>query len=290
MRYILVDDSVAGVGGTALTLEGLIEPVKDQIRTIPTNSLTIEDIMKNLDKIWVFGNIHSLTASSSSLIATALSMVRFFKIEFDYGYCIYRGRIPHKVLGGKDCTCPKASPYQEIYNLIKHRALALFYMSEEQRVFHHEDTGVELSKSYVLSSCFTRSFYDSVASLSCRPKKNMYAIIDGQGGWHTAAKGIPEAINFATENGLPYQLLKTSSQTEMMKILSEFKGLIFQPIIHDTCPRITIEARLLGLELHINERCQHTTEDWWNSPLEEMEEYLKERPAYLWNKINDSLN
>ncbi len=33
-------------------------------------------------------------------------------------------------------------------------------------------------------------------------------------------------INFATENGLPYQLLKTSSQTEMMKILSEFKGLI----------------------------------------------------------------
>lgn len=291
MKYILVDDSVIGVGGTALTLEGLVEPVRSDLTQIPTNELTINDIFSNLDKTWVFGNIHSITSHSANIILQALSMVRFFKIEFDYGYCLYRGRIPHQILGGSDCDCtasPKALEYQRIYETIKHRSRGNFYMSQEQLDFHVEDLGLDKSRCWVLSSCFTTSFYPLIESLSRNKKKDYYAIIDGQGGWHSSAKGVAEAIHFAKENSLPYKLLKTSSHTELMELLSECKGLIFHPIIHDTCPRITIEARLLGLELRINNLCQHVKESWWDEDIAGISKYLINRPSFLWSTINNA--
>ena len=71
----------------------------------------------------------------------------------------------------------------------------------------------------------------------------------------------------------------------MLDKLSEYKGLIFLPIIEDTCPRITIEAKLMGLEVITNENSQHTTESWWNSSLDEIENYLTERPNLLHQKL-----
>ena len=74
----------------------------------------------------------------------------------------------------------------------------------------------------------------------------------------------------------------------MLEALSNYKGLIFLPIIQDTCPRIVIEAKLLGLELIINSNCQHITEDWWqNKSNQEITSYLKERPNYFWETMGN---
>jgi len=289
MQYILVDDSVSGIGGTALTLEGIIEPVADRATQIPTRSLRMSHVMSNLDKTWIFGNIHGITNSCIQPLISALSLTRFFKIEFDYGYCIYRGRIPHKELGGSTCDCtknPQAKAYQEIYNLIKHRSSAIFYMSREQMDFHIQDVGIDESKCHILSSCFTRDFYPLVRTLSQVPKNNKFAIIDGQGGWHSIAKGVDKAIKIAKDYKMEYDILKTSSHGELMEKLCRYRGLIFQPIIHDTCPRITIEARLLNLELLINEKCQHVSEPWWDFPSHKMIAYLSNRPNFLWKTID----
>ena len=69
------------------------------------------------------------------------------------------------------------------------------------------------------------------------------------------------------------------------KKLSSYKGLISLPIIEDTCPRVTIEAKLMGLEVITNENSQHTLENWWNKPLDEIENYLKERPGILHQEL-----
>lgn len=161
-------------------------------------------------------------------------------------------------------------------------------MSQEQMDFHVQDAGIDPSKCHVLSSCFTADFYSFIEQLSKRPKNNTYAIIDGQGGWHSTAKGVTDAIKLAEKHGFDYKLLKTPSHRELMELLSEYKGLIFQPIIHDTCPRITIEARLLNLDLHINGRCQHINETWWKEDTTTMTNYLKGRPSFLWNTINEN--
>ena len=289
-KYVLVDDSVEGVGGTALTLSGIIEPYQNDIIQIATRDLSLTHLAEHKDKIWIFGNLHALMTETFYTLSEVLRTVRFFKIDFDYGYCRYRGRIPHEVLGSERCNCstsPHGHVYREIYKLIKSKSLQNFYMSQEQLDFHVADLGLNRQKCSVLSSCFTEDFFLLINKIKSLQNNGRYAIIDGQGGWHTQAKGIPESIQYATDKKLKYDLLKTNSHKELMEQLCLYQGLIFLPIIHDTCPRITIEAKLLGLNLIINEKCQHQTEDWWQLDASGMEDYLRGRPKFLWDKINE---
>ncbi len=42
---------------------------------------------------------------------------------------------------------------------------------------------------------------------------------------------------------------------------------------------------LMGLEVITNENSQHTLEEWWNKPLDEIENYLKGRPEILHQEL-----
>ena len=57
------------------------------------------------------------------------------------------------------------------------------------------------------------------------------------------------------------------------------------PIIHDTCPRITIEARYMGLKVITNEFSQHIGEEWWQGTDEEAFSFTKSRPKFFWEKL-----
>ena len=213
----------------------------------------------------------------------------FVKIEFDYGYCQYRGIIPHKILGGADCNCPSSGSSNhltEIYKKIRTQAEHIFYMSQGQMDIHdkHLIDFPKIKKS-VLSSCFTSDTLLKFKSLRKKNKNSKYAIIDGNGGWHTEAKGISQSIKHAEKNNLEYDLIKTKTHEEMLNILSNYKGLITLPIIHDTCPRITLEARYMGLEVITNEFSQHITEDWWKGSDTKALDFTKSRPNYFWNKL-----
>ena len=75
------------------------------------------------------------------------------------------------------------------------------------------------------------------------------------------------------------QLLK------MMEMFSKSKGFIFLPKGGDTCPRVVIEAKLLGCELILNDNVLHKDEDWFNLEREGIIKYLKSRPNFFWNTI-----
>ena len=284
-KFCFIDDSVSGVGGTALTLEAIVEPQKDNIDFISTSDLKLTDLFKNYD-LFIIGNVLGFDENSSDCLMYLTENFRFVKIEFDYGYCRYRGPIPHQVLGNAECDCPNNSLLSQLYNNIKINSLHVFYMSEEQMNMHHHALGgISKKKKSVLSSCFLSKNMLKMKELSKKDGNGKYAIIDGQGGWHTRAKGINESINYAKENNLKYDLIKTETHEEMLNLLSDYEGLIFMPIIHDTCPRVVIEARYMGLEVITNERSQHIKEDWWKKTDERAFEFTKSRPKYFWDTV-----
>ena len=59
-------------------------------------------------------------------------------------------------------------------------------------------------------------------------------------------------------------------------------GIIFRPLDYDTCPRIVIEAKLLGCDLILNDYVQHKDEDWFLTQ-ESCYKYLKNRPEEFWS-------
>lgn len=285
IQYCLIDDSVSGVGGTSLTLDAILEPNRKNVKSISTFEFTLTDLFSS--DFFILGNLMNFSQNSLDAIKLLMEQKNFVKIEFDYGYCPYRGNIPHKILGGSECSCPeKGTHFFDIYKLIRKNASHIFYMSEGQMKIHDNHLEeINENKKSILSSCFTLETLLLFDKLKNKKKNNKYAIIDGQGGWHSQAKGVSESIKHAKENKIEYDLIKTKTHIEMLNLLSSYKGLISLPIIDDTCPRITLEARYMGLDVITNNFSQHITEDWWKGNDEEALSFTKSRPNYFWSKL-----
>tara|TARA_R110000824_G_scaffold400170_1_gene607060 strand:- start:589 stop:1473 length:885 start_codon:yes stop_codon:yes gene_type:complete len=288
-QFCFIDDSVSGVGGTALTLEAIVELERENVDFISTSELKLSDLFKDYD-LFILGNVLGFDGNSFDALMYLTENLRFVKAEFDYGYCKYRGSIPHEILGKEKCRCPWGktgeSLFSRLYDNIKINALHVFYMSEGQMNIHNQALGgISKNKKSVLSSCFSSENMLQMKELSKKTKNDKFAIIDGQGGWHTEAKGIKESIEYAIRNEMSYDLIKTKTHKDMLTLLSDYQGLIFMPIIHDTCPRVTIEARYMGLEVITNEKSQHITEKWWKQTDDRAFKFTKSRPKYFWDTI-----
>ena len=184
MKYYLVDDSCTPLGGTALTLRAMVspeclnceEPLEKKVKFISTSQLTKSFCEQNDPELWIFGNIMMITEESYEAIKWVMENKKFVKIEFDYGYCQYRGPICHQALNsGEECGCPDSqTPYNVIYSLIGERASHIFFMSNEQMEMHAEALkyNLETSDRYsVLTSCFLPEDLDTMKKLR-KKKKN----------------------------------------------------------------------------------------------------------------------
>ena len=118
--------------------------------------------------------------------------------------------------------------------------------------------------------------------MKVRTKKNNEWIILKSDSW---VKGMKDCITFAKENDLSYKLVGGVPHTEMLKILSESKGLIFLPKGGDTCPRLVIEAYLLGCDLELNKNVMHKDEAWFIKTRDDCIEYLLSRADFFWNVV-----
>ena len=69
--------------------------------------------------------------------------------------------------------------------------------------------------------------------------------------------------------------------------MSRSEGFVYLPRGGDTCPRMVIEAKLLGCDVIINDNVQHASEKWWNANPDDVCDYLKGRPDVFWVAINN---
>ena len=173
-----------------------------------------------------------------------------------------------------------------MYDLIALNCKHSFFMSERQRaVYSAHLPMLDFSKSSILSSCFSKYSLELFEKYKNNAKNDKYAILEGYGGFHSFAKGVKEAKDFCEANNFKFDVLPNQDYEKHIETLSYYKGLIFTPVIHDTCPRCIIEARLLNLEVICNNNCQHIYEFWWKDKSKTLD-YLKERPNYFWSIID----
>ena len=293
-KYIVLDDTVIQNGGTSLTLESILEDRKNDCFYITVENLNLSFLLSNKDKIWIIGNIMTIGKNKDpEILLKLLKNEKFIKIEFDYNFCKFRCETGHEILGKQKCDCPHgidSEPFlATVYDLIHKNALHIFFMSERQRSLHsYHMPLLPFHKSSILSSCFSKKMLALMDSLKNNVKNNKYAILQGYGGWHSIAKGLKEAKEYCQSNNIEYDILENKNFEDHLRILSFYKGIVFLPIIDDTCPRCIIEARLMNLDVICNSNCQHIYEEWWTDKSKTLE-YIKTRPKYFWEKI-DSLS
>lgn len=273
-------------GGAELTTEALIASSPMRVFKIHSKDVTMDRLQEGVDKYWIFGNFAAL---DRNLIPSIVANMKYSVLEYDYKYCRYRSPEKHRAVEGSDCNC-----HQELngkmVSAFYYQARSLWWMSERQlnryvSVFPF----LEDKNNTVLSSVFDEKFFATVkilraATLSAERKGWVYC---GGSSW---IKGVEDAEDWCKSQGVEHEALWGLSYDKVLERLSKSEGFVFLPKGGDTCPRMVIEAKLLGCKLHVNDNVEHAKELWFDTDdLVETESYLYMARSRFWEGIKHDM-
>ena len=278
-------------GGAELTTEALIGAAPNDIKIfkVRASQVTEKTIQSGYQKYWIFGNFSSL---NPNLIPLIVQNVKYSVLEYDYKFCKYRSIEKHKHETGSDCDCAE-SMHGKIISAFLHGAKTVYWMSDQQLsryvknypFLEDVDHG---SRQIILSSVFSQETFKKIDNLAqeYKDKRNDTYIVLGSDSW---IKGKEDSINYCKENNLKYEVVWDLPYEQVLEKMAQSAGLVYLPLGGDTCPRMVLEAQLLGIETIVNEHVQHATEfPFTGGEQIDVWDYLTGRAEHFWlNTIDD---
>ena len=274
------------VGGAELTTEALIESSDLKVQKVHSSKVTMQLLAAGVHKHWIFGNF---TGMNPELLPSIIGNMSYSILEYDYKFCGYRSIEKHKHETGQECDC-NDSMHGKLISSMFHGAKTIWWMSESQEArYLKRFPFLEENNRVVLSSVFDESFFAAVKNLN-EQNKNVERkgwIVLGSNSW---IKGAEDAREYCITNNLDYEILWDVPYSEVLQKLSKAKGFVYLPRGGDTCPRMVIEAKLLGCELILNEHVQHKDEEWFTSTELDTLSYLYAARDRFWRAIKNVIN
>ena len=272
------------LGGAELTTKALIDSSPFKVHKVHSKHVTLKTLESGYNKFWIFTNF---SAMDMQLIPTIVANLKYSVVEYDYKFCRYRSIEKHKNIEMKDCDCADEM-HGKLVSTFFHAAKTVHYMSYAQMNryldrFPFLADPNEGSNQNVLSSAFSDEFFITIKMLREKYKdvEKTGWVVCGSTSW---IKGTQDAVNWCNENNHDFTVLQGMSHAETLEIMAQAKGFVYLPKGGDTCPRMVIEAQLLGCELHLNEHVQHQTEvPFCDDNLEDVEIYLYGNRKVFWD-------
>ncbi len=272
-------------GGAELTTQALLDACPLNLHKIQSKNVTMEILESGKEKFWVFGNFSGM---DMNLIPSIVANLSYAVVEYDYKFCRYRSPEKHETAENQKCDCHNEI-HGKMVSAFYYGAKSLWWMSEVQMNLYHERFPfLRERENTVLSSVFDDQFFINAKILREKySEKNEKWAILGSNSW---IKGVEEAKQWCEENGHEYEVFWGLPYDKLLESLAQCKGLVFLPLGGDTCPRMVIEAKLLGLEMHLNENVQHKDELWFDTDdLEDTESYLYSARNRFWDGIKSNM-
>lgn len=265
-------------GGAELTTEAIIKASKAPVIKMHSAQVNRETILQHKNKHWIFGNFAAL---STETVLYCCKNLKYSVIEYDYKYCKYR--LPQKHVAAEGlCDC-ETSTRGKMISIFYANAANIWFMSNMQRqVYYDKFPFLRDCGAKVLSSVFDEETLQYMSSLDSENKNDTWLIQKSE-SW---VKGTENAIKYAKDNNLKYELFSGIEYKEMLNKFASYKGFIFLPNSFDTCPRTVIEAKLLDCELILNKDVQHKDEDWFSGDKQKAIDYLRDRTSVFWDSEN----
>lgn len=284
-KVIFVSDMFASdyEGGAELTTEALLETSPYKVFRVKSSDVTADLINNNTQRYWIFGNFSRM---EPKLLPLAAQRLRYSVLEYDYKFCRYRSVEKHASTEGKQCDCSSA-PVGTTVSAFLSNSKHVFWMSQAQseRYFTHFPQLRSASKHIVLSSVFSKKHLAKMADLHGKyaSRKSDKWVVLGSNSW---IKGFEDAQSWCKDTGYDTDVLWNVPYDQALERLAQAEGFAYLPRGGDTCPRMVIEAKLLGCRLHTNEHVQNASEKWFvTDELADIQEYLENSPKRFWDEI-----
>jgi glycosyltransferase involved in cell wall biosynthesis len=269
-------------GGAELTSEALIESSPLSVHKLKSKDVNLKMLESGVEKYWIFGNFSQMDLQ---LIPTIVANMNYSILEYDYKFCKYRSVEKHRVAENKECDC-HADVHGKIMSAFFYGSKSLWWMSEgQEKIYHKKFPFLKERNNTVLSSVFSDSFFSSVQMLKEKYKNHKRSgwIVLGSDSW---IKGADDAVKWCETNKKEYELVWNLPYSQILEKLSQAQGFVYLPKGNDTCPRMVIEAKMLGCELHLNNFVQHKDEEWFSSSDSfDTAAYLYAARERFWNGI-----
>jgi len=275
-------------GGAELTTDALYQKCPYKSQRIFSRDVSHQLLEQGYNAFWIFGNFATMDLN---LIPSIVANMKYAVLEYDYKYCRYRSPEKHKFAEQKDCDCENDT-HGKLISAFYFGAKNIFWMSEEQ-MNHYSQKFPFLQGSEgqgpqntVLSSVFDDKFFVNIKRLrkESEGKQRKGWIVLGSTSW---VKGAEQAEGWCKNMNLDYEVVWNLPYDQLLQKLSTAEGFVYLPQGMDTCPRMVIEAKLLGCRLHINDYVQNRHEEWFDTDnLEHIEEYLYGSRDMFWNIVS----
>lgn len=282
------------VGGAELTTDALYQKCPYKSQRVLAKDVNLQLLEQGVGAFWVFGNFASMDLN---LIPSIVANMMYAVLEYDYKYCRYRSPEKHKFAEQKECDCNNEN-HGKLISAFYFGAKNIFWMSEEQMYHYFKrfpflQDGSDYGQSpmqTVLSSVFDDNFFVTIKQLrkEAEGQERKGWISLGSTSW---VKGAEQAEQWCKDSGVDYEVVWDLPYHDLLKKLSLAEGFVYLPQGMDTCPRMVIEAKLLGCRLHINDNVQQRHEEWFDTDnLEHIEEYLYGARELFWRNISNYID
>jgi hypothetical protein len=209
----------------------------------------------------------------------------FSVVEYDFKYCALRSEAKHFLETGHVCNCEESVHGRRIENLYN-KATSRYWMSDKQRYLSTKKLRfTDPTVDVILSSVFLPETIDSLKAIAKRVENNRvqdFAVLASGGSW---IKGSEQTQAWCKLNNKKFSVVGNKDYASFLKELGSHKGFVFMPLDCDTCPRVVIEAKMLGMDLVLNKNVLHKDEPWFAGSVDNMEQFLRTNAQDLfWSK------
>jgi hypothetical protein len=108
-------------------------------------------------------------------------------------------------------------------------------------------------------SLFDDKKINLLMSLGNNQKTKDYAIIKT----NNPTKRLNDAIDWCNRKGIEFDLISHNDNTEFLKILSQYKNLVFMTRHPEPTPRIAVESKLLDVNLIASKKMISVAHEYW---------------------------
>jgi len=273
--YFLID----GIGGAELTTQAIMTNGAGkgfEVAAVHSAKVT-KEILENTKE-----DVHIIVCNFNQLSEDVkLYMCKnssYSIIEYDYKLCDYRSFELHEANEGTPCDC-ETKISGKITSAFYGYAEKVWFMSKNQRdMILAKVPALKEENCEVLSSVFNGGDLRFMYSIKDNEKDEKYLILDSD----SPVKPNTQSVEYAKANDLEYELISNLPYHELLIKMSTSKGLIFLPVASDTCPRLVIEAKMLGCDLILNEHVQHKDEEWFAAQ-DSCYEHMDSRGDTFWS-------
>lgn len=249
---------------TDFTLEdngGGAERVDDTvIRALGLEVIKSQDFKPVEDEFYVISNISLLPQYKIDFLA---KHCKYIILEHDYKF--HQTRQPWRY---KECVVPE----REMSNkeLYKNAVCTFVQTLDHLEVFRRN--GIEGEFFNLNCSIWSKSELATLLSNWSEEKRATYAVIDSD-NW---IKNTKQSVGFCLNMQLDYELVKDSDYNRFLKKLSQYSTLVFFPIARETCCRLIVEAKAMGLNVLTSDNSGAFKSEWYSKSGKELVDYLNE--------------